>query len=118
MKKNLIEEKKERTLITDEEGLNKISVLLSSHSKLYVEWPHLELQVPSHSIRRIYQLCGELVEENVLFAYRVHNNQIIYEEEDSFLQSYRNKDKPKTNFVIDTEDVVIEIGRASCRERV
>ena len=108
MKKNLIEEKKERTLLTDEEGLTKISAILSSHSKLYVEWPHLELQVSNQSIRRIYQLCGKLVEENVLFAYRVHNNQIIYEEEDSFLQSYRNKDKPKANFVIDTEDVVID----------
>ena len=40
MKKNQIEEKKESALITDEEGLTRVSTLLNKHNVLFIEYLH------------------------------------------------------------------------------
>lgn len=108
MKKNQIEEKKESALITDEEGLTRVSSLLNKHNVLFIEYPHIEIPLQTRSIIKMCEMAGVLAEEYILFALRVHNDKVIYEEEDSFLQSYRNKPKPKSNFVIDTEDVILD----------
>jgi hypothetical protein len=110
MKKKHIENKNESTLITDDDGLIQISNILNSHSKLYIEYPDIEIPIETSSILKICKLADFLPEENILFAYRCHNNsQINYEEEDSFMQTYRNKPKQNQNIFNDSDDILIEL---------
>ena len=98
MKGNQIETKQESMLITDDDGLVRITSIMMKHEKFHVEYPHIEIPLRKATIMQICRMSGCNSEEYVLFSYRHHNNdESNYEDEDSFIQGYRNKQKPQYN---------------------
>ena len=118
MKKNHIEDRNESTYITDDDGLIQITDIINSHSKLYIEFPDIEIPINTSSILHLCKLADIVPEESILFAYRVHNNsQINYEEEDSFLQSYRTKPKQNPNIFNESDEMLIETNSKELKDK-
>ena len=98
MKGNQIETKQESMLITDDDGLVRITSIINAHERFHVEYPHIEIPLRKATIMQICKMSGCNSEEYVLFSYRHHKNEALdYEDEDSFIQGYRNKQKPQYN---------------------
>ena len=94
MKGNQIETKQESMLITDDDGLIRITSIMMAHERFHVEYPHIEIPLRKASIVQICRMSGCNSEEYVLFSYRHHKgDDSYYEDEDSFIQGYRNKQK-------------------------
>ena len=108
------------TLITDEEGLKKISSILYEHNKLNVDFGNdNHLEVLPNSIKKIFSLNEiDNPEENILFAFRTRNsnnsqnnndNKIF--EEDSFIENLKNNNNHQeilNNNNFETEDYLIK----------
>ena len=108
------------TLITDEEGLKKISNILYEHNKLNVDFGNdNHLEVLPNSIKKIFSLNEiDNPEENILFAFRTRNsnnsqnnndNKIF--EEDSFIENLKNNNNHQeilNNNNFETEDYLIK----------
>jgi len=108
------------TLITDEEGLKKISNILYDHNKLNVDFGNdNQLEVLPNSIKKIFSLNEiDNPEENILFAFRTRNsnnsqnnndNKIF--EEDSFIENLKNNNNHHeilNNNNFETEDYLIK----------
>jgi len=108
------------TLITDEEGLKKISNILYDHNKLNVDFGNdNQLEVLPNSIKKIFSLNEiDNPEENILFAFRTRNsnnsqnnndNKIF--EEDSFIENLKNNNNHQeilNNNNFETEDYLIK----------
>jgi hypothetical protein len=110
------------TLITDEEGLKKISNILNDHKKLNIDFGNEKnLEVQPNSIKKIFSLNEiDNPEENILFAFRTRNsnnsqnvneNNNIYEE-DSFIENLKNNNNQNNmqnnNNNFETEDYLIK----------
>ena len=108
------------TLITDEEGLKKISSILYEHNKLNVDFGNdNHLEVLPNSIKKIFSLNEiDNPEENILFAFRTrnsnnsqNNNDNNIFEEDSFIENLKNNNNNKENLInnnFETEDYLIK----------
>ena len=108
------------TLITDEEGLKKISSILYEHNKLNVDFGNdNHLEVLPNSIKKIFSLNEiDNPEENILFAFRTrnsnnsqNNNDNNIFEEDSFIENLKNNNNNKENLNnnnFETEDYLIK----------
>ena len=108
------------TLITDEEGLKKISSILYEHNKLNVDFGNdNHLEVLPNSIKKIFSLNEiDNPEENILFAFRTrnsnnsqNNNDNNIFEEDSFIENLKNNNNHKENLNnnnFETEDYLIK----------
>ena len=108
------------TLITDEEGLKKISSILYEHNKLNVDFGNdNHLEVLPKSIKKIFSLNEiDNPEENILFAFRTrnsnnsqNNNDNNIFEEDSFIENLKNNNNHKENLNnnnFETEDYLIK----------
>ena len=108
------------TLITDEEGLKKISNILYEHNKLNVDFGNdNHLEVLPNSIKKIFSLNEiDNPEENILFAFRTrnsnnsqNNNDNNIFEEDSFIENLKNNNNHKENLNnnnFETEDYLIK----------
>ena len=108
------------TLITDEEGLKKISNILYEHNKLNVDFGNdNHLEVLPNSIKKIFSLNEiDNPEENILFAFRTrnsnnsqNNNDNNIFEEDSFIENLKNNSNQKENLNnnnFETEDYLIK----------
>ena len=108
------------TLITDEEGLKKISSILYEHNKLNVDFGNdNHLEVLPNSIKKIFSLNEiDNPEENILFAFRTrnsnnsqNNNDNNIFEEDSFIENLKNNSNQKENLNnnnFETEDYLIK----------
>ena len=109
------------TLITDEEGLKKISNILYEHNKLNVDFGNdNHLEVLPNSIKKIFSLNEiDNPEENILFAFRTrnsnnsqNNNDNNIFEEDSFIENLKNNSNNHkenlNNNNFETEDYLIK----------
>ena len=109
------------TLITDEEGLKKISSILYEHNKLNVDFGNdNHLEVLPNSIKKIFSLNEiDNPEENILFAFRTrnsnnsqNNNDNNIFEEDSFIENLKNNSNNHkenlNNNNFETEDYLIK----------
>ena len=108
------------TLITDEEGLKKISSILYEHNKLNIDFGNdNHLEVLPNSIKKIFSLNEiDNPEENILFAFRTrnsnnsqNNNDNNIFEEDSFIENLKNNSNQKENLNnnnFETEDYLIK----------
>ena len=109
------------TLITDEEGLKKISNILYDHNKLNVDFGNdNQLEVLPNSIKKIFSLNEiDNPEENILFAFRTrnsnnsqNNNDNNIFEEDSFIENLKNNSNNHkenlNNNNFETEDYLIK----------
>ena len=109
------------TLITDEEGLKKISSILYEHNKLNVDFGNdNHLEVLPKSIKKIFSLNEiDNPEENILFAFRTrnsnnsqNNNDNNIFEEDSFIENLKNNSNNHkenlNNNNFETEDYLIK----------